>query len=161
MVSQIDGIERIFQRCQRGESRLRLQLTFPYGDTVPSQGCKRDEVLFVSALVSGDFLFPELGVGLRHPECAASFMPMPKAPIDKNAGPILSHDDIRMSWQPFMVETVSEPPGEEEPADDHLRLGVFGPDGRHILVPLGLTDRIHHRDYMPSPPEKETSTALL
>ena len=88
-------------------------------------------------------------------------MPMPKAPIDKNAGPILSHDDIRMSWQPFMVETVSEPPGEEEPSDDHLRLGVFGPDGRHILVPLGLTDRIHHRDYMPSPPEKETSTALL
>ena len=48
MVSQIDGIERIFQRCQRGESRLRLQLTFPDGDTVPSQGCKRDEVLFVS-----------------------------------------------------------------------------------------------------------------
>ena len=100
-------------------------MAFPDGDTVPSQGSKRYEVLLVSALVSGDFLFPKFCIGLRHPECAAPCMPMPKTPIDKNAGPILSHDDIRMSWQPFMIETVSEPPGEEESADDHLRLGVF------------------------------------
>ena len=110
MVLQIDGIERIFKRCQCGKSRLRLQLAFPDGDTVPSQGCKRDEVLFVSALVSGDFLFPELGVGLRHSEIAAIVMSMPETSIHKDACAIFTHDDVGMTRQPLMEESVSETP---------------------------------------------------
>ena len=35
-------------------------------------------------------------------------MPMPKATIHKDAGAVFSHDNVGMSWQPLMAESVSE-----------------------------------------------------
>lgn len=67
-------------------------------------------VVLIPLFVALDFVVPEFGVGLRHSEIAAIIVPMPKASIYKDAGTIFTHDDVGMTRQSLMEESISEAP---------------------------------------------------
>jgi hypothetical protein len=70
-------------------------------------------------------------------------MAMPKATVHKDAGAVLSKYEIRMTWQPLMVQPISETSLPQTTSHNHLRIRVFRPDGRHILMALLCGESVH------------------
>ena len=85
-------------------------MTFPDGETMPSHSRQCLLIVFISLLITLDFVAPELGVGFWHSEIAAIVMSMPETSIHKDACAIFTHDDVGMTRQPLMEESVSEAP---------------------------------------------------
>ena len=101
-------VKRICQRFQCIFSFDRLQFTFPNGDRVPAHSDKFMLNLQIPFLVPPYFVDPKLCIGFRYGTITTAFMPMPKATIHKDAGAVFPHDNVGMSWQPLMAESVSE-----------------------------------------------------
>lgn len=133
MVLKKQVVEREDKRTERPFPFLRPELTLPDGDAVPAHLCQLLLLLAVAFLVAVDFLGPEVNVCPRHTEVLAALMPMPEAPIDEHARPILAQNDVGMAWQPWVVQPVSEPLTPQELAHDYLRLRVLGANTRHIV----------------------------
>lgn len=73
----------------------------------------------------------------------AAFMSMPEASIDKHARAVLAQHYVRMTGQPWIVQSVAEALSPQIFAHKYLRLSVLGTNRSHVLVPLLWCMYIH------------------
>lgn len=71
-------------------------------------------------------------------------MSVPKAPIDEDAGAVFAEYDVGLSGQSFAVDAIAESPTPQPFAHDDLRLRVFRPDCRHVVVTLLGRESVSH-----------------
>ena len=69
---------------------------------------------------------------------------MPEAPVHEDARPILPQHQVRVSWQPPMVQPVAKATSSKPPPNYHLRLRVPRPYGRHVGMPLFCSESVHN-----------------
>ena len=81
VVGEVDAVEGLGEGFEGLLAAVGLELTFPYGDAVPSHGGYLALFFDVALLVAADFLLPEVGVGLGHLETVAVVVSVPKAAV--------------------------------------------------------------------------------
>ena len=74
-------------------------------------------------------------------------MPMPEASVYKDARPVLLQYKVRMSRQPLVIQSVSEPAFPKPSSHNQLRLRVFRPYCRHIIMTLLSSKSVHNRTF--------------
>ena len=94
--------------------------------------------LYVTLLVARDFPFPKTNVGLWHAEILAIVMSMPKTAIDKDDRAVFPKHDVGMTWQSWMVESVSVSSTEQEFPYNQLGLCVLAVYGCHIGMDVSI-----------------------
>ena len=67
-VVKVDAVEGLGERFEGLLAAVGLELTFPYGDAVPSHCGYLALLLFVALFVATDLIFPEASVGLAYSE---------------------------------------------------------------------------------------------
>ena len=67
-VVKVDAVEGLGERFEGLLAAVGLELTFPYGDAVPSHCGYLALLLFVALFVATDLIFPEARVGLAYSE---------------------------------------------------------------------------------------------
>ena len=67
---------------------------------------------------------PEIHIGLWKTKISAAFMSVPETTVDKDACTVFTKDDIWMAGQSTVIETITETPGMQPAADNHLRPGI-------------------------------------
>ena len=67
-VVKVDAVEALGERFEGLLAAVGLELTFPYGDAVPSHCGYLALLLFVALFVATDLIFPEASVGLAYSE---------------------------------------------------------------------------------------------
>lgn len=144
MVIQKYAIQRIDQSFQRLLPPILFQLAFPNRDAMPTHFRKFQLHVYVTLLVPVDFRLPKIAVCARNHKIFAAFMPMPEATIDENTCAVFPQDNIRFSWQPRMIQPITESIVPQIFAHNNLRLGVLPMDGRHAMMPLFWSQRIGH-----------------
>lgn len=122
----------------------RFQFAFPYHDRVPAHFSQFVHYLKIPLLIAQNLILPELGIGFRHDVVFASFMSVPEASVHEDAGAVFAQHDVRFSWQPWMVESVSESVRPQEFPDKDFRLGVLAFNCRHIVVTLLYGQTVRH-----------------
>jgi hypothetical protein len=70
-------------------------------------------------------------------------MPMPKAPVDKDACSIFPQHQVRMPRQPFMIQSISETTLPQPTPHNHFWLRILIVNRRHILMPLLWSEVVH------------------
>ena len=152
MILQPNLIQGEGQRLQRLLPDLRLQLTFPNSDAMPTHIRQHLLLLNIPLLISSDLRHPELPISLRNLATLRilslrkiHMMAVPKASVNKNARSIFPQHQIRMSWQLWRIKPLSESSLPQSSAHNHLRLRVLPTNCRHILVPLFCREFIHSR----------------
>lgn len=99
----------------------------------------------VALLVAQDFLSPVVGMGLGQTVQGASFVSMPKASVDEDAG-AESHDGkVGRARQRLSMDAVAEAVAEQETAYKHLGSCVFRPDSAHAVAALLGCHLVCHR----------------
>ena len=108
-------------------------------------------LFLVPLLITLDFRYPEISVCLWNLTTSRVFhftqfnvMPMPEASIYKYARPVLLQYKVRMSRQPFVIQSVSESTFPQPSSHNQLRLRVFRPYCRHIIMTLLCCKTIHN-----------------
>ena len=144
MVLQVDVIEGESKSLQCLFPNIRLQLTLPNSDAVPTHLCQFLLLFLVPFLVPLNLLLPKVGIRLWHPEVLASIVSMPKASVDKHARAVLAQYNIRMARQARIVQPVSEALSPQIFAHKNLRLRVLGMNSSHILVALLWCESVHN-----------------
>ena len=131
------------QRLERSLPFRRFQLTLPYADRVPAHLRQSALLLLVPLFVPSDFLHPELAVRLRNLTALRTLhyprvhmMSVPEAAVHEYARSVFPQHQVRMSWQPFVVQPVSESPLPQPPPHNPFRLRVLGTNRRHVLMDL-------------------------
>ena len=57
---------------------------------------------------------------------------VPEAPIHEYARPVLSHNDVWLPWQPWMVQPIAVAMTPQPSAHNHFRLCVLAVNGCHV-----------------------------
>lgn len=117
---------------------------------MPAHGGELALFFCVTGLVSLDFLLPEVGVGFGKDEIFAPPVPVPEAAVDEDDCAVFAEDEIGVSREPGMVQTVAEAAAEEELAYQQFGLCVFAFYCRHAAVPLFFCKFVHVRIACPS-----------
>ena len=73
----------------------------------------------------------------------AAFMPMPKATVDENDCTVFSQDNVGMTRQTRVVQSITEPSAEQESPHQYLRLGVLPSYRSHTAMALLLGQFVH------------------
>ena len=68
VVGEVDAVEGLGEGLEGALAAVGLELTFPYGDAVPSHCGYLALLLFVALVVATDLIFPEASVGLAYSE---------------------------------------------------------------------------------------------
>ena len=154
MVLQPDAVQCKSDRLQCLFPPARLQFALPHRDAVPAHFGQFPLFLLVSLLVSVNLVHPELTVRLwnfaalrtlqaysplalwRGVGGEATLVSMPETPIHKDARPVFPQHQIRMSRQPFVVQSESEASTPQSTTHYHLRLRILRLDSRHVFVAL-------------------------
>ena len=145
MILQPDMVQRECNRVERLFALLRLQLALPHRDAVPPHLSQSALLLLVTFLVPANLRHPELTVRLRNLAtlrilntlyfifCVQrDFVPMPEAPVHEDTRPVFPQHQIRMPWQPLVIEPIAESPLPQPTPHNHLGFRILPPDGRHI-----------------------------
>ena len=66
----------------------------------------------------------------------AAVVTVPKAAVDKDTGAVFSQYQIRVTWQTWVIETVSETMRPEIVTDYYLRTCALGSNRGHITMYL-------------------------
>ena len=83
-------------------------------------------------------------------------MSVPKAPVDEDASAVFPQHDVRFPGQSFAVDAIAESFAPQPFAHDDLRLRVFRPDCRHVVVTLlGSSVIAHLPTFFLSTPRKK------
>ena len=144
MVIEEYAVEGEGKASERLISMRVFELALPYRDAVPTHLCQLPLLFAVALHVSIYLLPPKIGVGLRKLKIFASFVAVPKAAVDKNAGAVLPQHQVGMTWEARVVETVAETKRPKPPPHNQFRARVFAADCRHVRVALGLRENIHN-----------------
>lgn len=70
-------------------------------------------------------------------------MSVPETTVDKDACTVFTKDDIWMAGQSTVIETITETPGMQPAADNHLRPGIGRVNRRHVGMTLLWGHRVH------------------
>lgn len=143
MILQENVVDSECKRLQCLFSHLRLQLTFPHCNAVPSHLCQLLLLFLVTLFVTHDFLLPKVCVRLGQSEVLTAIMPMPKAAVDKDARAVLPQHNVWMTRQTRIVQSVSETLTPQVFAHKYLWLRVRRANRSHILVSLLWFKSIH------------------
>ena len=127
----VEGVKSLF-------SFSGFQLAFPDSYAMPSHICEFLLVLNVPLSVSINLILPEVDVCFRQSEETASFVPVPKAAVDKYHRVVLAKHDVWMSGKSWVVEPEPVTSSEEESSDGQFRFGVLAAYSRHVVVPLAV-----------------------
>ena len=147
IVAKEYAVERVCQRLQRALAAGRLQFAFPYGDAVPAHTRESRALFLVTADLALYLLTPEVRIGLRQGIVAATVMPMPETSVDEDYRAILAQDDVGMSRQTTVVDTVAEATSEQILTHKKLRLGVLAAYCRHASAALFGSHLVHGNGY--------------
>ena len=121
----------------RGVFKPRLfQFTLPDDDDIPALGFQLAPDLLVSLLVSSHLSRPKLSIGLGDSVVLAVLVAVPKAAVDEDDSAVLGKDDIRSSWQPFIVNSIPKTITPEDMTQLKFRAGVLGSVMRHTFETL-------------------------
>jgi hypothetical protein len=115
---------------------LRLELAFPKLDDVPPHIAKLDAPIQITFPIPLYLRFPKLRIAFRQDIISASFMSMPKAPVDEDASTVFLQYDIRCSRQTLHIDTETEAMCEKKFPHEYLRLRILASDACHAPVPL-------------------------
>ena len=89
MVLQVNAVERIGERFERLFTHGGLQLTLPYGDSVPPHARQSQLLVLVADAVTLYFGAPEVRIGLWKMESRA-VMPVPEAAVYEYASAVFA-----------------------------------------------------------------------
>ena len=84
------------------------EFTFPDGDGVPPHSGEFVLHFQVTCFVASHLVLPEGGVGLGHLVVGTSFVSVPEAAVDEDAGAVASEHDVGFAWQAGIVQTITE-----------------------------------------------------
>ena len=90
-----------------GEVGFLGEFTLPDGDDGPGEGVEALGIEFVTGDVSGDLVFPELGVGFWCDVLGAAAVAVPEAAVDEDGCAVFWKDEVGGAREAFVVETVS------------------------------------------------------
>ena len=97
----------------------------------------------VPFLVTYYLCMPVIGSRLGHHKQPAPLVPMPEAPVHKDACPVFPQHYVRFPRQSRMVEPISEATTPQEFAHQHFRLRVLALYRSHAPVPLFRSQFVH------------------
>ena len=149
VVGEVDAVEGLGEGVESLLAAVGLELTFPYGDAVPSHCGYLALFVDVALFVAVDFLLPEVGVCLGHLEVWAVVVSMPKAAVDEDYCAVFAQHDVGMARETGMVEAIAEATGPEILAHKYLRARPFALDCSHAAVALLLRHLVHQCAYLP------------
>ncbi len=145
VILQPDAVQGKCYRIQGFFTPSRRQLAFPYRNGVPPHSSQFLFLFLVPFFVPSDLRHPEVPVGLGDLTTGRVLdgqwfmvrsqhypMSMPEASVNKDTGPVFPQDQVGVSRQPFVVQSVSESPFPQPTAHNHLGLRILSPDGSHI-----------------------------
>ena len=145
-IHQEDMVEGVFDAHERLLPLLfGIKLAFPDGHHVPAHLRQLVLHLDVALLVAFYLMPPKFDMGLRQAILVAPLMPMPKAPIHKDASAIFAKHYIGSAWQSAVIDTITEATGEEIPPHHHLRLRILRVNRSHDFAPLFCCQSVHIR----------------
>lgn len=151
-------VEQEFHLAHGAFQTVGLELAFPDDDHLPAVVLEELVVLLVPLLVSGDFVDPELGVGLRYLTTTRfstahlkpftsnlHVVPMPKASVDKDGCVVAAHHDVGLPRNAFHVEAVAVAVTPQPLPDLQFGLGVAAADVRHHKMALRWSEVVGHK----------------
>lgn len=71
-------------------------------------------------------------------------MSVPVATVDENNGFPLGKDQVRLTWQTFVVQAEAQPEAVRRRTNDHFGSGILALDCSHDLRALGGCDSVGH-----------------
>ena len=143
MVQEEDPVKRVSQGFQGHVPAGRFQLAFPYRNAMPPHACQFLLHPLVPLLVAYYLCMPVLGSRLRHHEQPAPLMPMPEAPVHKDARPVFPQHYVRFPRQSRMVKPISKATTPQEFPHQHFRLRILSLYRSHAPVPLFRSQFVH------------------
>ena len=143
VVGEVDAVEGLGEGVESLLAAVGLELTFPYGDAVPSHCGYLALFVDVALFVAVDFLLPEVGVCLGHLEVWAVVVSMPEATVDKDDSAVFAQHDVGMTGESGMVEAIAEAAGKEILAHQYLRARSLALYCRHAAMALLLGHLVH------------------
>ena len=143
VVGEVDAVEGLGEGVESLLAAVGLELTFPYGDAVPSHCGYLALFVDVALFVAVDFLLPEVGVGLGHLEIWAVVVSMPEATVDEDDCAVFAQHDVGMTGESGMVEAIAEAAGKEILAHQYLRARSLALYCRHAAMALLLGHLVH------------------
>ena len=120
LILQRDEVESAQQAIERDLSLLRLELTLPYLDGVPPHCLQAQACRMVALAIVFNLIRPIVHIGLRQAIHTASFMSMPEASVDEDAGVQTGDDDVGSARKRTSMYAVAKTMAEQEPAHNHL-----------------------------------------
>ncbi len=135
-------VKQEFHLAHGAFQTVGLELTLPDDDYLPAVVFEKLVVLLVPLLVSGDFVDPKLGVGLRY--LIAALVPMPEASVDEDGRVVAAHHDVGLPRNAFHVEAVAVAVTPQPLPDLQFGLGVAAADVRHHKMALRWSEAIRH-----------------
>ena len=143
MVQEEDPVQRVSQGFQCPLPAGRFQLAFPYRNAMPPHHSQFPLHPLVPLLVAYYLCMPVLCSRLRHHEQPAPIVPMPEAPVHKDACPVFPQHYVRFPRQSRMVEPISETTTPQEFAHQHFWLRILSLYRSHAPVPLFRSQFVH------------------
>lgn len=147
VVVKENAVEGVGKRLQRPFPHSGLQLAFPHRDAVPAHSGESALLLLVTRLVALYLGLPEPSVCLWDDEVSATVMPMPETAIDEDTCAILAENNVGMTGQARVVQSVTEPTAEQILPHQQLRLGALTPYRSHATMPLLFGHSVWHCFY--------------
>ena len=144
LVFGLGGLQIVLYALDGGVKVLLGEFAFPDGDDGPGEGVEALGVEFVAGDVAGDFLTPELFVGLGNGVLGATSVAVPEAAVDEDDGAVLGQDEVGGAGETFVIEPVPVALAPQCIPDGPLRGRVFGVDLRHYLVSLFRGHSVRH-----------------
>ncbi len=91
----------------------------------------------------------------------APFVPVPKAPMNKDYNAITSKDEVRGAGEIFVMETETQSPAMQKASNQHFGPGVLAANtGHHSRSGLRINNVCHDRNYFCRLNRKASQTGL-
>ena len=136
---KVYAIEGINQRIQGVVHYCRFQLALPHCDAMPAHCGKLVLLFFVTSAVTFYHGSPKLRVAFWNHIVFAAFMPRPKATVDENDCAVFAQDDVGMTRQTWVAQSITEPSAEQESPHLYLGFGVHPSYRSHTAMALLLS----------------------
>ena len=110
---------------------------------MPPHACQFLLHPLVPLLVAYYLCMPVIGSRLGHHKQPAPLMPMPEAPVHKDARPVFPQHYVRFPRQSRMVKPISKATTPQEFPHQHFRLRILSLYRSHAPVPLFWSQFVH------------------
>lgn len=120
------------------------QVARPQRNHLPAVGAEQFFVLPVPFAVAVNLCLPECRIGFRQYELPATFVPVPKTPINKYRRSVLAHHDVRFARHAPDIQPVPVSVYPQPFPYCHLRLCPLAAYMRHTAVALLRCQNVGH-----------------